>query len=106
MKELCRVLFDAIKLSLTGNDDFIDEIFQGVSTGVIKCRECQTSTERSEIFLDLTLPVRNQFENIHNNSLEMALRNYLKPEELNKDNQYKCEICDKKVNSFLFSVMQ
>jgi hypothetical protein len=27
----------------------------------------------------------------------MALKNYLKPEELNQENKVYCEVCDKKV---------
>ena len=82
---------------MSGNEDFIDELFQGITIGVIKCLECGTSRQRKDVFLDLTLSVRNLFENIHNNSLEMALKNYLKPEELNKDNKVHCETCEKKV---------
>lgn len=94
-------MFDAIKMSFIGNEDFIDEIFQGIIKGVIKCLECGTLSQRNDVFLDLTLPVRSLFDKINNNSIEMALKNYLKPEELNNDNKYQCQICDKKVRMLI-----
>lgn len=55
-----------------------------------------------EKFLDISIPVRNEFENIYNSSLEMALCNLLKPEKLTDDNQYFCEKCETKVDALKF----
>jgi len=61
--------------------------------------ECNYESERRDIFLDINLPIRNDFDKIYNNSLEMAFYNFVKPELLNKErgNQYNCSKCDKKV---------
>ena len=51
-------------------------------------------------FLDLSLPIKNEFgTGVLNSSLEMALENYIKPEKLTGDNQYFCDKCGKKVNA-------
>lgn len=57
-------------------------------------------TSRNETFLNLSLPIRNEFgTGVVNSSLEMALENYLKPDTLTGDNQYKCDKCQKKVDA-------
>jgi len=100
IQELCRVLFEAIEISLNeGDKNFINEIFEGKSASVVQCNDCNYKSLRSDKFLDISLPIRNEFEKIYNNSLEMALSNYIKVELLEKDNQYSCDICKKKVNA-------
>ena len=47
--------------------------------------------------MDLSLPLRSESEKIYNTSLEMALCNLIKPEKLEKENQYFCELCKAKV---------
>ena len=50
--------------------------------------------------MDISLPIRNEFgTGVVNSSLEMALENYLKPDELEGDNQYECSLCNKKVDA-------
>ena len=50
--------------------------------------------------MNLTLPIKNEFgTGVQNSSLEMAIENYLKPENLEGDNQYFCDSCNKKVNA-------
>lgn len=50
--------------------------------------------------MDIVLPIMNEFgTGVLNSSLEMAIENYLKPEILDKDNQYNCSGCDKKVDA-------
>jgi len=103
IQELCRVLFEAIEMSLNNNDkNFINEIFEGKSASVVQCKECNYESIRSDKFLDISLPIRNEFEKIYNNSLEMALSNYIKPEILEKDNQYSCDSCKKMVDAKKF----
>lgn len=93
IQELCRVMFEAIEMSLSNNDNFINNLFQGFSTSVLKCLSCQKESNKSDRFLDISLPVRDQFEKIYNTSLEMALMNFLKKEKLCGDNQYNCDNC-------------
>jgi ubiquitin carboxyl-terminal hydrolase 47 len=47
--------------------------------------------------MDLSLTVKSEFDNVYNESLEKALKYYLKPETLEGDNLYFCEKCNEKV---------
>lgn len=100
IKELCRVLFDAIEQSLGQKNTFINDLYEGSLKSVLKCLQCGNTSEKIEKFLDLSLPIRSEHEKIYNSSLEMALCNILKPEKLQKQNQYFCEKCIKKVKFF------
>lgn len=98
IQELCRVLFDAIEASLSNEEgNFINDLFEGESINIVKCLVCNSESVRSDKFLDLSLPIRNEFLKICNKSLEMAFVNYLKPELLGSGNQYKCEQCNSMV---------
>ena len=103
IQELCRVLFEAIEASLYETEDnFINNLFEGSSTSVVKCLVCNSESVKKDRFLDISLPVRNDYEKIYNTSLEMAFRNFLKKEKLEGDNQYKCENCDNKVDALKY----
>jgi len=103
IQELCRVLFEAIEISfLNSEENFIDKLYAGETASIVKCLECGFMSQRKDRFLDISLPVRNEFDKIYNSSLEMALLNMLREEKLEKDNQYKCEDCAKKVLKILF----
>jgi ubiquitin C-terminal hydrolase len=53
---------------------------------------CGYESTRDDTFLDLTLPIKNEFgTGVLNSSIEMALENYIKPEVLTDGNQYFCE---------------
>lgn len=43
--------------------------------------------------------MKSDFNNVYNESLEKALKFYLKPEKLEGDNKYSCEVCNKKVEA-------
>jgi ubiquitin C-terminal hydrolase len=53
--------------------------------------------------MELFFPIMNVFEGIYNKSLEMAFINFIKPENLDGDNKYFCEKCNKKVKVELHS---
>jgi ubiquitin C-terminal hydrolase len=72
-------------------------MYEGSMRNEIKCLKCGNISYKVEKFMDLSLPVRNEFDKIYNSSLEMALCNLVKPEKLEKDNQYFCEQCKVKV---------
>ena len=75
----------------------ISQLFQGQSESYVKCKNCGTESKREDTFLDLTLPIRNEFgTGVLNSSVEMALENYIKPETLDGPNQYFCEVCQSK----------
>lgn len=100
IQELCRKLFEAIEVTMgIGEENFINELYEGNSKSVVKCKVCPYKSEKADKFLDITLPIRNDFDKIYNNSLDMALYNFLKPEVLEKDNQYFCESCNSKVDA-------
>jgi ubiquitin carboxyl-terminal hydrolase 47 len=104
IQELCRVLFEAIETSLSEmEENFINHLYQGCSSSVVKCLECNYESEKKDYFLDISLPVRNDFDKIYNSSLEMAFFNFLRSEKLINDNQYKCEYCAKKVDALKFT---
>ena len=107
IQELCRVLFEAIELSvfLSGEDtnNFIHSLYQGKTSSVIKCLECNNKSINNDTYMDLSLPIMNIFEGIHNKSLDMAFMNFIKPEKLEGDNQYFCSKCNKKVDAEKFS---
>lgn len=76
------------------------DIYEGVSQGFVKCLQCGHESIRQDQFQDLSLPIRNEFgTGVQNSSVEMALENYIKPEVLEGDNQYNCEICATKVDA-------
>lgn len=53
----------------------------------MRCGTCKFESKREDTFLDLTLPIRNEFgTGVLNSSVEMALENYIKPELLTGDN--------------------
>ena len=95
VQEFCRVLFDAIEESVKGTDseNMISSLYEGMMTDYVKCLTCENESTRSDRFLDLSLTVRNDFEKIKNDSIEKSLQNYVKPEYLNGNNQYRCSYC-------------
>ncbi|CEM32577.1 unnamed protein product [Vitrella brassicaformis CCMP3155] len=101
VQEFCRVLFDAIESTCISNesDDFINHLYQGELIDYVRCKECKYVSKHSDKFLDISLNVRSEFEQIFNDSLEKALDNFLHPENLEGDNQYNCEKCNKKVDA-------
>ena len=62
----------------------------------MRCSNCNHESKRKDIFLDVSLTVKSKFDNIYNESLEKALANFIKPENLDKGNQYFCENCQAK----------
>ena len=76
------------------------EIYEGLTQSYVKCLKCGNNSLRDDKFMDLSLPIRNEFgTGVLNSSVEMALENYIKPEMLSGDNQYFCEFCKVKVDA-------
>jgi ubiquitin C-terminal hydrolase len=75
-------------------------LYEGLSQGYVKCLSCGYESLRPDKFQDLSLPIKNEFgTGVLNSSVEMALENYIKPEILSGDNQYRCEGCGNKVDA-------
>lgn len=98
VQEFCRVLFDAIEKSVQGTpeENMIKKLYEGEMIDYVKCQTCANESNRQDTFLDLSLTVKSQFDNVYNDSIEKALYNFIKPEVLNEGNKYFCERCQSK----------
>ena len=98
VQEFCRVLFDAIEKSVkdTKQSKIIQELYEGRYADYVKCLKCSSESIREDKFLDLSLTIRNKFENVYNDSVEKALYNFVRPEFLTGNNKYFCENCKSK----------
>ena len=101
VQEFCRVLFDAIEQSMEGTNqsNVINELYQGTYSDYVKCLNCGYESCREDKFLDISLAVRSDFDKIYNKSVEMALENFIKHEELTGENKYYCEKCKNKFDA-------
>lgn len=100
-QEFCRVLFDAIEQSfqLVGEQcTKIKELYEGQLQSYVKCSECGYESLNTDHYLDLSLAIKCDGGQI-SRSLHKALSNFIKPEELNGNNQYQCSECNKKVDA-------
>ena len=69
------------------SSDIINNLYQGEISSYVKCKTCSNESKRADLFMDISLPIRNEFgTGVVNSSLEIALENYLKPDELEGDN--------------------
>lgn len=95
-QEFCRVLFDAIEDSVkqTPQARFINELYEGSLVDFVKCLSCGVESRREDKFMDLSLTVRSEFQ--QSQTLEAALANFLRTEQLTDDNQYFCSHCQSK----------
>ena len=94
IQELYHVLFDAISFT---NEKYINDLFQSILSTNIKCKECGNISCHDEIYIDFSLPIKKN--KIVINTLEKSFECFFEKEELIKDNQYKCEKCNKKVDA-------
>jgi ubiquitin carboxyl-terminal hydrolase 47 len=92
VQEFCRILFEAIEKTHK-NTAWIKELFAGSTGSFIDCGKHRRL--RSEMFLDLSLAIRNQFTKETYSSVEQCLQEYLRPEKL--EDKIECEECGEKV---------
>ncbi|XP_058521113.1 ubiquitin carboxyl-terminal hydrolase 40 isoform X4 [Ochotona princeps] len=96
VQELNRILFSALETSLVGTSghDLINRLYHGTIVNKVVCKECRSTSEQQEDFLDLTAAVKNV------SGLEDALWNmYVEEEVFDCDNLYYCETCGKLVKA-------
>mmetsp|Transcript_11381 Transcript_11381/g.27439 ORF Transcript_11381/g.27439 Transcript_11381/m.27439 type:complete len:1778 (-) Transcript_11381:330-5663(-) len=116
--EFARLLFERMEESFQQCDNegdlknLLRRIFQGATTYETICMTCEQSSQRSENFMDLNLPIVRR-EKIKGNGKEMkiddyfggkmvdtdvqhCLNEYLCAELLDGDNQYFCSKCSSK----------
>jgi ubiquitin carboxyl-terminal hydrolase 47 len=77
----------------------INDLYEGIIIDFVKCLKCGNESRREDKFLDLSLTVRSEFENVQNDSVEKALESYTKTDRLDGDNQYACEVCEEKTDA-------
>ena len=64
-------------------------MYKGKVASYVRCDECGKESLSEMDYMDLSLPIKNEFgTGVLNSSLEMALENYIKPEKLDGDNKY------------------
>ena len=80
--EFTRFLFE--KMDKTN----VYNLFKGKLRSRVLCLKCQTCSDTNESMMDVSLEIK------HAQSLEEALSRFMKREMLNKDNQYRCSVCN------------
>ncbi|XP_002732260.1 ubiquitin carboxyl-terminal hydrolase 1-like [Saccoglossus kowalevskii] len=84
--------------------DIVDKLFQGSLVMRTRCLECECSTERREVFQDVSVPVQSDNGNNDedddggsprppNLSLSWAISEFACKERLTGNNKYYCETC-------------
>ncbi|CAI5742933.1 unnamed protein product [Hyaloperonospora brassicae] len=95
VQELCRVLLDALERSFkdTVNENLVNDLFQGALKDYVQCRECGYESSRIDTFLDLSLVIRPFGSMDMMKTVEEAIEFFLRPEVLDKENQWVCDRC-------------
>mmetsp|Transcript_25722 Transcript_25722/g.59337 ORF Transcript_25722/g.59337 Transcript_25722/m.59337 type:complete len:1137 (-) Transcript_25722:120-3530(-) len=101
VQELCRVLFDSLENAFeeTPQAKLIQDLYQGTMMDYVQCKECNHESSRTDHFLDIPLQIRAFGSTTATGSVEEGLREFIKPEVLDGDNQYFCESCKKKTDA-------
>ncbi|XP_061765066.1 ubiquitin carboxyl-terminal hydrolase 42 isoform X2 [Nerophis ophidion] len=72
---------------------FIHQVFGGYLRSRVKCLNCKAVSDTFDPFLDITLEIRIA------PSVSKALEQFVKPEQLDGENAYKCSKCKKMVTA-------
>ncbi|CAD5217046.1 unnamed protein product [Bursaphelenchus xylophilus] len=96
VQELCWLMVEALEKRWANTQwkGMIENLFKGEVVDYVKCMNCKTIKSRNDIFLDLSLAVREDGATESHKTLQEALKAFIKPELLDGNNQYKCEKCD------------
>ncbi|KAH0631939.1 hypothetical protein JD844_019849 [Phrynosoma platyrhinos] len=70
---------------------FIHQIFGGYLRSRVKCMNCKGVSDTYDPYLDITLEIKSA------QSVNKALEQFVKPEQLDGENAYKCSKCKKMV---------
>ena len=98
VQEFCRVLFDAIELSVKHTPemkDLIGDLFSGEVRSGVECQTCGLHSYAREPFLDLSLCI----DDPEVRTVDDALKAYFQPELLCHDNCYMCQSCGRKTEA-------
>ncbi|KAK7122840.1 hypothetical protein R3I94_019825 [Phoxinus phoxinus] len=100
--EFLRYTVDAMQKScLPGNKldrqtqatTFVHQIFGGYLRSRVKCLNCKAVSDTFDPFLDISLEIKTA------QTLTKAFEQFVKPEQLDGDNAYKCSKCKKMVTA-------
>ncbi|XP_041671689.1 ubiquitin carboxyl-terminal hydrolase 42 [Cheilinus undulatus] len=72
---------------------FIHQVFGGQLRSRVKCLNCKAVSDTFDPFLDIPLEIKTAL------SVSKALEQFVKPEQLDGDNSYKCTKCKKMVTA-------
>ncbi|XP_060950737.1 ubiquitin carboxyl-terminal hydrolase 42 [Limanda limanda] len=72
---------------------FIHQVFGGYLRSRVKCLNCNAVSDTFDPFLDITLEIKMA------SSVSKALEQFVKPEQLDGENSYKCTKCKKMVTA-------
>ncbi|XP_023136194.1 ubiquitin carboxyl-terminal hydrolase 42 isoform X1 [Amphiprion ocellaris] len=72
---------------------FIHQVFGGYLRSRVKCLNCKAVSDTFDPFLDVTLEIKTA------PSVSKALEQFVKPEQLDDENAYKCTKCKKMVTA-------
>ncbi|KNC83659.1 hypothetical protein SARC_04092 [Sphaeroforma arctica JP610] len=93
MQDSCLDGFDKKMDSKIKATTLIHQVFGGYTRSQVKCATCHYQSNTYEESLELSLDIKNA------RSLTKSLAKFTQKEVLEKDNQYKCVRCNKKVNA-------
>eukprot|EP00644_Phytophthora_capsici_P011176 jgi/Phyca11/545551/estExt2_Genewise1Plus.C_PHYCAscaffold_180225 len=95
VQELCRVLLDALEKTFKGtvNETLVNDLYQGSLKDYVQCCQCGYESSRIDNFLDLSLVIRPFGSTEMMKTVEEAIELFLRPEVLNKENQWMCDKC-------------
>ncbi|CAH0493884.1 unnamed protein product [Peronospora farinosa] len=101
VQELCRVLLDALEKSFkdTVNENLVNDLYQGLLKDYVQCCYCGYESSRIDNFLDLSLVIRPFGSTEMMKTVEEAIELFLRPEVLDKENQWVCDRCKVKRNA-------
>ena len=95
VEEFFNMVMDRIETAIKGSpqQNTIQYNLGGKFASEMICRGCPHKYERSEPFLNISIPVKNK------KSIIEGLTAFIQGDMLEGDNQYLCEKCDKKVDA-------
>lgn len=74
----------------------VDEVFGGVLASRVQCQSCQQVSSTYDAINDLSLEVDNGCVGVIA-SVQHALAQFVKPEVMDADNAYYCDLCKRQV---------
>ncbi|CAL8283702.1 unnamed protein product [Merluccius merluccius] len=87
------MVYAALQEEQTQATSFVHQVFGGYLRSRVKCLNCKAVSDTFDPFLDVTLEIKTA------PSVGKALEQFVKPEQLEGENAYKCTKCKKMVTA-------